>query len=320
MPTEYSGSYVSKLLTNQSLAYKNEDQMFIHEELSPAIQVIKETDDILSYGTDNLRIANTLRAKGGESFEIETSVSKATAYKLEDHACNTYIDREDYENAEKPINVQLDTTDFLTEFLKVGKEYALASALQTTGNYTNTVTLTGADQWNEYATSSPIDDIRTALLAIKASSGKLANTMTIAWDTYITLLYHPKIKDLFPGTSHITGQMLSDGLTKIFPSIKTLLVGMAQYNNSNKGATLDLEEIWTKSCVISYTQKKPKLKSRSFSHTYQYRKPRFVNFLNMDRGGKDLIDRNSDWIKVNDKYDQVLVDETCGYLIDQAIS
>ena len=45
-----------------------------------------------------------------------------------------------------------------------------------------------------------------------------------------------------------------------------------------------------------------------------------VDFIPMSSGDVDLMKRKSDFIQVSDKYDQVLVDVNCGYLIAGAIA
>ena len=67
-----------------------------------------------------------------------------------------------------------------------------------------------------------------------------------------------------------------------------------------------------------YIDPKPGLKSRSFGFTYQ----RGANVKVMDipmSTDSDLMDRKSDLIRVETKYDQKLVDEKCAYLIKSAI-
>ena len=315
-----SQTSTNRPLTNVSLSYGNDTTDFIAPFISPAVPVILESADIYSYGTDNLRITNSIRSKGGKSTGVDWAVSKASHYQLEDHAIHTYLTRKDYENVEKPIEAQRDATEMLTESLMVAKEFSLASSMQDTSVMTNNVTLTGTDQWSDYTNSDPISDITTGLEAIYDATGKAANTLIIPRDTLMVLLYHPKIKDLFPGANQITAGMLKDGIGKIFPDITSVQVGMAQYNSANKGADLSLTRIWTKTLIVAFVEKKPKLKSRSLSYTYQYKTARKVDFLGMNSGDKDLLDRKSDFIRVEDQYDQVLVDVNCGYLIKNAIS
>lgn len=310
-----------KALTNISLKYSNDAMNFISDKISPRVNVILRNATIYSYGTDNLRITNSFRAIGGGSHEVQTSVSKATHYTLADHALYQCIPYEDYENAEKPLNVQIDETENLTEMLMVAKEFALAAAVQDTSVMTSNTTLSGTDQWSDYVNGSdPIEDILDGIKAIKAATAKLANTLILSYDVYLTLLYHPDILDMYPGASAITADMLTAGIGRIFPHITEVEVGMAMYNSANKNASLSLTEIWTKTAVVAYIEQKPKLKSRTLSYTYQKGKQRTVQFVKKNATNHILVDRNADFLRVNDEYDQVLVDVECGYLIDNAIA
>jgi hypothetical protein len=317
---QMKGTTTERALTNVSLMYKNEAISFIADKLSPAVQVVKDVASIYSYGAENLRITNNIKSRGGKSNYVDWSISKATHYDIEDHALHTYIPRQDYDNAEKPINVKIDTTEIITEMLMVAKEYSLAAAMQDVTVMTNNTTLSGTDQWSDYTNSDPIGDILTGINAVKSASGKLPNTLVLAWDTYLKLMYHPKIKDMFPGAATITAKMLTDGLAQIFPMIKEVVVGMAQYNSSNEGASLDLAEIWTKTAIVAYIEKNPKLKSRSLSFTYQKGTPRNVEFVPKNASDSELVSRNADFLQVTDSYDQVIVDVNCGYLIKNAIA
>ncbi len=315
-----SQTATSLVLTNTSLAYKNEQAMYIHEQIAPAVPVIKQTAKIYSYGADNLRIVNTIRSKGGKSNGIDWSVSKASVYDLEDHALHDYIAEEDYENEEKPIDAKIDTTETLTDVLMIAKEYALAQSLQSTSIMTNNTTLTGTDQWNDYDNSDPIGDITTGIEAVYDATGKVPNTIIIARDSWIKLLYHPKIKDMFPGASAITADILMKGIGRIFPDITKVLVGNVQYNNSNKGGSLSLARVWSKTCLVAFIEPTPKKKSQTLAYTFQHKKPRTVDFISQSSGDVDLKKRKSDFVQVSDKYDQVLINVNCAYLLKSCIA
>ena len=314
------GVTTSYPLTNVSLAYKNDAMSFIAERIAPKVQVVKTEGTIYSYGADNLRVLNTIRSRGGNSKGVDWTITKATHYNLEDHSIHDYIPWEDYANEEKPIDLQIDNTNILTELIVIAKEYSLAQAMQDISIMTNNITLTGTDKWSDYINSDPIEDILVGINAVKSRTGKIPNTLILAWDAYLKLMYHPKIKDMFPASPIITAQMLKDGLTQIFPMIKNLEIGMANYNNSNAGAAMNLTEIWTKTAIVAYIEPNPTKRSRTLAYTYQRDMSRLVDFVS-GKGGKDieLVKRKSDFIQVSDEYDQVLVDVNCGYLIKNCI-
>jgi len=314
-----SSVYTSKPLTQLSLKYTNPEAGFIHSQISPVVKVLKESGKIWTYGTEGLRLVNTIRSVGGKPNVIETTFSSADHYQLEDHVLGEYIPEEEEENADSPISSKVDSTSNLTDVLMIGKEKALADTFQSTSLITQNTTLTGTDQWNDYDNSNPLEDITTGINAVRAGSGKMPNSMIIAWDTLLKLQLHPNIIDMYPTNSVITSDMVISGLIRVFPYLKNLYVGMVQYNNSNLGAALNLTEIWTKSCIIAYIEPRPTLKSRSLSFTYQQKASRRVEV--MDKGRSlELMQRKSSYVQVSDKYDQVLVDDTCAYLVDGAIA
>ena len=108
--------------------------------------------------------------------------------------------------------------------------------------------------------------------------------------------------------------MLEEGLKDLF-GFEQVLVGKAQYNNSNKGGTDDLTDIWTKIAVVAYIEKRPTLKSRTLANTYHTKAPRRVEIITKNGGSLELLQRKSDYLQISDKYDQVMVDVNCGYLI-----
>lgn len=309
--------YTSVPLTNVSLAYKNES--YIAEKVAPIVKVAKDTGKIFSYGMENLRIVNTYRSVGGKPNIVEMDVSSADHYVLEDHVLGEFVAQEIIENADKPIKPLADTTESLVDRILVDKEKALADVITSTTNITNNTTLSGTSQWSDYDNSDPFADITTAISTVRSACGMKPNTMIISWDVLQKLKFHPDMKDMFPGATMITDQMLEENVGRIF-GLKNMLIGDAQYNNSNKGGTDTLADIWSKDVVIAYIDPRPTLKSRTFANTYSKGKARSVQHLAQGKGGLETVQRKSDYIQVSDKYDQVLVDETCAYLIEAAIA
>ena len=311
------GLFVFPLLTNISLAYKNDD--YLSEKLMPIVQVKKDTGQITTYGMDNLRITNSLRAQGSSTNEINHTVSIGAHYILKEHALKELVTKEEMENADKPINPQLDATENLVDRMWVIREKALADTMGNTAIMTNNVTIAGNDQWNNYSTSDPVGDIRTGIIAVKAQTGKLANTLVFAWDVWMQLLDHPDIKSRAEGAVVVDAEVVSKLLVKIFPHIKNIHVGTAMYNAGVEGGSDSLTEIWTKNSWVGYIEPRPTLKSRSFGFTYQRGASRFVDTLAMG-ASHETWDRKGMFVRVNDKYDQKLVDVKCLYLMKTSIA
>lgn len=320
--SSFSGAYNEQFLTDASLAYLNEQTSFIARKVAPVVPVIKQSAQIVSYGADSIRLINTVRATGGGSNQVDLTMSAATHYTLEDHALHDYIPYEDYENAEFPVDPQVDITEHLTQLLMVAEEYSIATALQNTATYTNSnyVTLSGGSKWSDYANSDPLANIKTAVQSVRSKSMQKPNTLILAYDTMLALLYHPKVRDMLGVSVDMTFERLQIVIAKAFPHITNILIGEAQYNNADKGASLNIGDLWTDTAIVAYIEPKPRLKSRSLAFTYLKRDENMkVQIVKKNNNNQDLIDRNADFLRVNNKYDQVIVDNACAYLINNTL-
>ncbi len=305
-----SNTYVSPLLTKISLGYSNDN--YIADELMPIIAVQKDTAQIATYGMDNLRIVEALRAQWSKANEVNHTLSIWDHYVLEDHALKEFVSDKEVENADKPIKPQMDATENLTDRILVIREKALSDVMSDTAVITQNVTLSGTDQWTDYDNSDPFDDIKTGLEAVRAASGKKPNTFSMGYTTMMTLMNHPDVIARIVTTADkvVTPELVMAALQRAFPWIKKINVWDAQYNSGVEGGTDTLADIWADNFWISYTETKPRLKSRSFGFTYAKKgKNKQIKVLPYD------ADREGRFVRISDEYDQKIVDVTCMYLI-----
>ena len=308
-----SGLYVSPLLTNISLAYTNDE--YICEKIMPVVPVVKDTAQIATYGMDNLRVEEALRAQGSGANEVNHSVTLGAHYILQDHALKEFVTKEEEDNADKPITPRIDATENLTERMLVIKEKELADVMTSTGVITQNTTLSGTSQWSDYDNSDPFDDIKTAIQAVRSGSGKMPNTFVMSHEVMMALIIHPEMLDRLPNVAVITSDGVIQALRMAFPNITNVLVASAQYNSGKEGGADSLASIWGKHFWVMYIEPRPRLKSRSFGFTYQAAgQNRQVKVLPYDD------DREGRFVRVNDKYDQKLVDNKCAYLVKNAIA
>ena len=291
-----SNTFVSPLLTNISLAYRNE--AYIAEILMPMVAVKKDTAQIATYWMDNLRVVEAIRAQWAKANEVNHSVSIGEHYILQDHALKEMVSKEEEDNADKPINPRIDATENLTDRMQVIKEKALSDIMNDTSIITQNVTLSWTDQWTDYDNSDPFDDIKTWIETVRTNSGKKPNTFTMGYTTMITLLNHPAVIDriITTATTVVTPELVMEALKKAFPWIKKILVWDSQYNSGVEWETDALADIWGDNFRIGYIEQKPRLKSRSFGFTYQKKgENRRVKVLKYDE------DAEGRFVRVNDK-------------------
>ncbi len=305
--------YVDPLLTSVSLAYKNDENSYIAEKLFPIVAVKKDSGKITSYGMDNLREEDALRAKKGSTNEVNSDLEIQAEYSLEEYALKELVADQDEEDADSPIRPRMDAAENLTDRLWVIKEKALADAM-VSGNISNNSALGAATQWNNYtsATSDPIGDIQSARNTVRSASGKLANTLAIGYDVFSALLDHPDFIDRFK-SGLADKDAIAQAMARIL-GLRDVLVSHAQYNAGEENEANSLTDIWTDKAVIAYVEAKPRLKTQTFGYTYQKMGENRI----IDRWYEN--DRKGWFIRCTDKFDQEFVNAACGYLYTDVLA
>lgn len=289
---------------------------FIAESILTLATAKNTTGKIAGYTKDHLRIANTVAGSRGTYPRIEVSTSRTDTYNIVTHGLSTLLVEEDFDNSITPFDPRRDATEDLTLMLQLGKEKALADTLGLTGTYAsgNFVTLSGVDQYNDYVNSDPLTDFSNARSAIWNKSGKLPNKAIMSWPVYNMLRYHPKILEV--GFKYNRSGQLSQQDLAMILEVDTILIGTSVYNSAKQAQTDVMAPVWGKHLILVYAPDAASLKMQTFGFRVQKagQSPRRVL-----RSVKDEPP-GSELIQVDDKYDQLIIDNTCGYLIQNAIA
>jgi len=295
----------------------------------PTIPVKSETGDIINLGTtasDMLRIHNNVSFGRSKTPEITFSVEKATAYKCVKRGLKTLITEEDgnkYADQQAGEDwragkerAKLVFTKMLKTAIMLGREVALANAVFNTSNFTNYVTLTGADQLSDFVNSDPIGLARTARNTIRKAIGMYPNTAIMGPDVYEYLVDHTQLKK----TNGIgpTGTVQVQSLTKeqlaVALKVDKIIVGTAQYETKKLGETSVRSDVWGKYILFAYINPSPTPEEFQLSLGYK-----FEQYSN-EVDDWDLIDpKNASFVRSQGKYDDVILDEKAGYLVAGAV-
>ena len=304
--------HVERNLTNYSQRYNN--PAFINEKLFPPMMVQFEADKYVIYGQEHFNLYETTRANGAESAQIDWSFSEGSYY-AEEHSLKGIVTDRDRANADKPLTLDVDTLELVTDGVMLEKEFKAASIARSTANYVtaNTTALSGTSQWSDYTSSDPLSDIKTMQTSIFTSSRMYANTIVLPYEVALTLAYHPEILNLVKYTHDNLLQSLmgADGMLPKTLFGMQVVVGGAAYNGNNPGQSTNLTDVWGKDVIAAYVEQAPKLKSISFGKTFRTEK--YV------RKWRDE-DRHGDWIEYNDIYALALTASATGYLLQNAIA
>lgn len=301
MPLTSAVKY-DELLTNVSVQFKPTQGGYLADSILPPVPVMKESAAYWVYDKSRFDVPDSKRAPRAEYNRIDWNVSSDT-YLTEEYGLEGEIDDRERENAAAPLDLDVDTTEIVTDMVLNNRERRVAALVASASVITQGQTLSGANQWSD-ASSDPLGDAKTARNTIFASTGGMKpNKLLIGNDVFEALKIHPDIKAIIQYTERaiVTRQILAS----IF-EVDEVLVGGVQTRTSKDGQTDTFTDLWAGVALFFYSEPRPSLKRASLG--YQMRRQNMRAF----RYREDK--RNTDVIRVNEEQDEKIVAATLGYL------
>ena len=304
---------VDKFLTQISLFYSNET--YIADLIAPIVKVKQKTGIVPKYGKENLRVNKSqgIRLPGNRADGFNYSVNITDKYSAYEHAYEKKIPWETYDNQDDPFDAKRDAAKVATDLILQGNEYAMAQTMGNSSILTQYVTLSGGNKWDVGATSDPINDINVGIDGVRLGIARRPNTATMSYPVFKVLKSHPKVRDAVKFTN---GGQLSDAefgnFLKDYFNFKYLNVGEAVGDFSVEGQDPVLAEMWGKIFVLHSTAPSPSILTPSFAYKF-CDVPRYSDWYQQ-------IQEKSDYVRVQESYDQHICDAKAAYLIDAAIS
>ena len=304
-PTE-KDVHVDSILSGVSIRYTND--AMIADEILPVVPVKKESDKYYIY-TRAWKLPQSERAAGAEANEVEWNVSTDT-YQCEEYALKDMIPDRVRDNADNPLDLDVDTTENLTELIQLGREKRVADIVFAAGTYgAQTSALAGANRWDDYAGSDPIGDVDAAKAVIHAASGKLPNVMIMGYQVFLKLKQHP---DLLERIKYTQKGIMTEQLMASLFEVDRVLVGKALYDSTQEGVAESPGYVWGKSVALLYVEPSPGLKKISFGYQFQSRGFRTKKWREEGREG--------DFIEAGEIREEKVVGAATGYLYTTVIS
>jgi len=297
--------HTDAVLSGVSVMYVNDE--LIADIVMPVVPVKKESDLYYIY-TRNWRLPQAKRAAGAEAAEVEWNVSTDT-YSCEEYALKDLIPDRVRDNADNPLDMDVDTTENLTNLIQLLREKRIADVVFAGGNHGTTSALAGANRWDDYAGSDPIGDVQTAKDTVHAASGKMPNVMIVGKQVHSKLLHHPDILERIKYTQK--GLVTEDLLATMF-EVDRYVVGKALYDSSEEGDSEVLAYVWGKSVALIYSEPSPGLKKVSYGYQFQSRGFRTKKWREEGREG--------DFVESGEIRDEKVVATACGYLYTTVVS
>jgi len=310
--------HVDAQLSNVSVRYKNHS--YIGLQLMPEVKVKKESDKFVLYGKTNIKTPSTLRASKAEANRAEYTILGRDTYSCDEHALKDYVNDRDREYADDPLAPEMDVTEELTDLLLLDHEVLVATQVGTAANYDSghSTTLTGTDQWSDYANSDPIGDVRTAIKKVLSVTGVKPNVFWMGYEVWVILQDHP---DLLARTTSVGKDVTLARVAEVF-GVEKVLIGEAIKDVAPSGVIGTPSFVWGKDAGVMYVTPSPGVRKVSYGYTFVSR-PFRVNKYAVPSRGEGAVAIEPTWI-----YDLQLValdnltdkDSIAGYVIKAAVA
>jgi hypothetical protein len=297
-----------QLLTNISLQFQAAPDGYLADQILPSVPVVKESAAYWIYDKSRMDTPDSKRAPRSDYARIDWNVTTDT-YLAEQYGLEGEIDDEERTNAASPLDLDVDTTEIVTDMVLNNREKRVADLVLATATVTQNVTLAGITQWSD-ATSDPLGAVKTGRTTIYTGApGYTPNTFLMGYLVFEGLKLHPDIKEIVKYTERaiITKQILA----AVF-EVDEVLVGKVIRRTSMEGQADTFGDVWGKDALLFYREMRPTLKRASFG--YQMRQ----KDLRVFRYREDK--RDTDVIRVSEKQDEKIISAALGYLFKAAVA
>ena len=251
MGFETSTIHVDKFLTGIAREYGIRG--FIWSKLFPELVVNEYAGKIPTVGKDYFKGAP--KRKPGTPAETFAHTYGQLSYICEEHANKEAILDVDVDKADAIFKARIkrDTTFAVSHRVNLAMEArAMETATQSSGGISSSSPdhiVTPTYTWDDKTSSTPLEDIATAIRSISVSIGVKPNIFVVPPSVEEKLAVHPEIKELTKYTSQ-------DSLTRygLPPRILGLdvVTAPAVYQSTDQGQTITLSELWGKHAFVAH--------------------------------------------------------------------
>jgi len=329
--------HVNAILTNISVAFMQKPDAFVADKVFPAVPVQKQSDRYFVYSRGDLnRDSMKKRAPGSESAGDGWRIDNTPTYYADVWALHKDVEDQVRSNADSPLDMDRDTTNFLANKALINREVNWASNYFTTGIWTGaSVDVTGVSaspagntvlQWND-SNATPVADVKTYNDRIHLSSTFRANKLVMGRQVWSKLSEHGSITDRIKyGASPGAPAIITKQAVAALMEIDEILVMDAVKNTGaeSNSTTLNTNEsnafIGGKSALLVYAAPAASLQSPSGGYTFNW-----VGFTGAGPAGQRIkkfrIEHlESDRLEIQQAYAQKLVAAECGVFFNTIIA
>lgn len=299
-----------ELLTTISIQFQPAQGGYLADKVAPPVPVKKESASYWEYDKSRFDIPDSLRAPRSTYNRVEWTATKAS-YSAEEYGLELPIDDRERDNAAGPLDLEIDSTEIVTDMVLNNREKRIADKVLSTTVVTQNTTLAGTSQWSDITSgvSDPMNDIKTGRQTIFDATGYRPNKLLLGYKVAEVLKIHPNLLERIQFSER--GIVTLAILAALF-EVDEVLVGGVLRRWSQAGAADALTDVWGKDALLFYSEPRPSLKKASFAYQFRNRNLRAFRYR------EEKI--ASDVVRVTEIQDEKLVAEKLGYLIKAAIA
>lgn len=192
-----------------------------------------------------LKNAKTARAKKSAYNRSDWTFTDHS-FKCQENGIEEPVDDSENDFATTYFDAELVSSQIASDVILRNQEVRIAALVFDTNTFTPTPV---TNEWDDANNSTPIKDINTGKQAIRDATGLIANTLVIAYATYLDLSESKDIIDRIkysnPEFARTAGQVTPQLLAQVF-GLADVLVGSATTNTANEGQSVVLGDIWNR--------------------------------------------------------------------------
>jgi hypothetical protein len=283
MPNPTTGDvHVNRPLTNISIAYMQDPAGFVADQVFPNIPVQKRSDRYWAYDRGDFnRNQMRKRAPGTESAGSGWKIDSTPTYYCHTWALHKDIDDETRANADEPLDLDRDATEFLSQQALLNREINFQTNFFTTGVWTTDITGVAAsptagesEQW-DVASSTPIQDVKAQNDVIHGLTGYRANRLVMGRQVWTKLSDHADFVDRIKyGSSNNQPAILARAAAAAIFEIDGVLVmdGIQNTAEEKPGFESNMSHafIGGKNALLVYAAPRPSLLMPSGGYTFSW--------------------------------------------------
>ena len=301
----YAEVHIDQPLTNISIAYQPTG--FIAELVFPAVPVQKISDKFFKYTkADWLRREAEVRAMGTRASRGDYGLTTDN-YVCVEHAIAKGVPDEIVDNADNPLNPAADAARWVTSQIMLDLEVDVQSDAFGTGWSSSA---TPSPTWDN-ATSTPIEDVETAVNSVVSSIGQEPNVGVMGRGLWRYVKQHPDIVDRIKyGAGPNSPAVVTLQAVAALFGLDRLLIGTTVYDTAAEGAASSLSYVWGTHMLVAYVTPRPSLLQPSAGYVFKYRN-RIINRYREEQEHQDVVEGVQ-------SFDVKLTATDAGYLIKSA--